>query len=112
MTPNKSTPLPRFQYYRDPRRLWRQRLVLHQRLIHRHRRCHLLGLVDPYLPCHWLAAAISHSIPVLSEEGDLLDYQATVNQLTIQFLSEYEETRVEALKRLIMLHQKAPKKVH
>src|SRR3984957_3400683 len=57
-------------------------------------------------------AGISHSIPVLSEEGDLLDYQATVNQLTIQFLSEYEETRVEALKWLIMLHQKAPKKVH
>jgi vacuole morphology and inheritance protein 14 len=45
------------------------------------------------------------------EEADLFDYQATVNELTIQFLSEFEETRVAALKWLIMLHQKAPKKV-
>jgi len=45
------------------------------------------------------------------EEGDPFDYQATVNELTIQFLSEFEETRVAALKWLIMLHQKAPKKV-
>ncbi|KAH9036056.1 ARM repeat-containing protein [Lactarius deliciosus] len=36
---------------------------------------------------------------------------ATVNALTIQFLSEHEETRVAALKWLIMLHQKAPKKI-
>ena len=42
---------------------------------------------------------------------DAFDYQATVNALTIQFLSEHEETRVAALKWLIMLHQKAPKKV-
>ena len=42
---------------------------------------------------------------------DAFDYQATVNTLTIQFLSEHEETRVAALKWLIMLHQKAPKKV-
>lgn len=46
-----------------------------------------------------------------TEEADLFDYQATVNELTIQFLSEFEETRVAALKWLIMLHQKAPKKV-
>ncbi|KAF9006631.1 vacuolar protein 14 C-terminal Fig4p binding-domain-containing protein, partial [Cyathus striatus] len=45
------------------------------------------------------------------DDGDLFDYQATVNELTIQFLSEYEETRVAALKWLIMLHQKAPKKI-
>lgn len=45
------------------------------------------------------------------EELDLFDYQVTVNELTIQFLSEFEETRVAALKWLIMLHQKAPKKV-
>ena len=45
------------------------------------------------------------------EATDLFDYQATVNELTIQFLSEYEETRVATLKWLIMLHQKAPKKV-
>jgi vacuole morphology and inheritance protein 14 len=46
-----------------------------------------------------------------AEEGDPFDYQATVNELTIQFISEFEETRVAALKWLIMLHQKAPKKV-
>ncbi|PPQ70437.1 hypothetical protein CVT26_013931 [Gymnopilus dilepis] len=48
---------------------------------------------------------------VTSEERDPFDYQATVNELTIQFLSEFEETRVAALKWLIMLHQKAPKKI-
>lgn len=45
------------------------------------------------------------------EEVDPFDYQSTVNGLTIQFLSEHEETRIFALKWLIMLHQKAPKKV-
>lgn len=49
---------------------------------------------------------------VLQEKDkDAFDYQSTVNTLTIQFLSEHEETRVAALKWLIMLHQKAPKKV-
>ena len=38
-----------------------------------------------------------------------LDYPATVGALTIQFLSDHEETRVAALKWLIMLHQKSPK---
>jgi vacuole morphology and inheritance protein 14 len=57
------------------------------------------------------STGVLQSIPALLEENDLLDYQATVNELTIQFLSEYEETRVAALKWLIMLHQKAPKKV-
>ncbi|KAF8592196.1 ARM repeat-containing protein [Ramaria rubella] len=47
----------------------------------------------------------------IHEESDLIDYQATVNVLTIQFLSEHEQTRVAALKWLIMLHQKAPKKI-
>jgi vacuole morphology and inheritance protein 14 len=46
-----------------------------------------------------------------AEELDPFDYQKTVNELTVQFLSEFEETRVAALKWLIMLHQKAPKKV-
>jgi len=54
----------------------------------------------------------NHGLAILlPEETDLFDYQATVNELTIQFLSEFEETRVAALKWLIMLHQKAPKKV-
>jgi vacuole morphology and inheritance protein 14 len=42
---------------------------------------------------------------------DAIDYQATVNALTVQFLSEHEETRVAALRWLIMLHQKVPRKV-
>ena len=46
-----------------------------------------------------------------SMEQDPFDYRETVNALTIQFLSEHEETRVAALKWLIMLHQKVPKKV-
>ncbi|KAF9455934.1 vacuolar protein 14 C-terminal Fig4p binding-domain-containing protein [Collybia nuda] len=45
------------------------------------------------------------------EDTDPFDYQATVNELTVQFISEFEETRVAALKWLIMLHQKAPKKI-
>ena len=51
------------------------------------------------------------SVPERELPVDAFDYQATVNALTIQFLSEHEETRVAALKWLIMLHQKAPKKV-
>lgn len=47
----------------------------------------------------------------VQEEADQFNYQATVNELTIQFLSEHEQTRVAALKWLIMLHQKAPKKI-
>ncbi|RXW24711.1 hypothetical protein EST38_g1195 [Candolleomyces aberdarensis] len=45
------------------------------------------------------------------EPADPFDYQAAVNELTIQFISEFEETRVSALKWLIMLHQKVPKKI-
>ncbi|KAF7715793.1 Vacuole morphology and inheritance protein 14 [Penicillium ucsense] len=40
-----------------------------------------------------------------------LDYAAAVNSLTLQFLNEHEATRVAALTWLIMLHQKAPRKV-
>jgi vacuole morphology and inheritance protein 14 len=47
--------------------------------------------------------------PISAEKSYALDYSATVNALTIQFLSEHEETRVAALKWLIMLHQKSPK---
>ncbi|KIJ69781.1 hypothetical protein HYDPIDRAFT_22946 [Hydnomerulius pinastri MD-312] len=49
--------------------------------------------------------------PVQEEQEDFFDYLATVNELTIQFLSEHEQTRVAALQWLIMLHQKAPKKI-
>jgi vacuole morphology and inheritance protein 14 len=58
-----------------------------------------------------LVTAAQPSMPPPSEEYRLFDYQETVKELTIQFLSEYEDTRVAALKWLIMLHQKAPKDV-
>ncbi|KAF7332341.1 Heat repeat containing protein [Mycena kentingensis (nom. inval.)] len=67
----------------------------------------------PHSPVSFTSQQNSISIPYTAapEEADLFDYQATVNELTIQFLSEFEETRVAALKWLIMLHQKAPKKI-
>ncbi|TGZ85598.1 ARM repeat-containing protein [Ascodesmis nigricans] len=40
-----------------------------------------------------------------------LDYAATVNALTLQFLNEHEQTRVAALEWLLMLHRKAPRKM-
>ncbi|TDL29855.1 ARM repeat-containing protein [Rickenella mellea] len=46
-----------------------------------------------------------------SPDTDPFDYKETVDKLTFQFLSEHEDTRVAALKWLIMLHQKAPKKI-
>ncbi|KZP00190.1 ARM repeat-containing protein [Calocera viscosa TUFC12733] len=53
--------------------------------------------------------------PALTDEmddsPDPFDYQLTVNSLTVQFMSEHEETRVAALKWLLMLHSKAPKKI-
>lgn len=45
------------------------------------------------------------------KDRDLFDYQATVNVLRERFICEHEDTRVASLKWLIMLHQKAPKKV-
>ena len=57
------------------------------------------------------SAAGPASVPEREASADAFDHQLTVNALTIQFLSEHEETRVAALKWLIMLHQKAPKKV-
>ncbi|OAV99037.1 hypothetical protein PTTG_02423 [Puccinia triticina 1-1 BBBD Race 1] len=42
---------------------------------------------------------------------DPLDYALTVNALTLQFLNEYEETRLAALKWLMMLHNKVPNKI-
>lgn len=58
------------------------------------------------------ATAVSQSQqPVHPEDNEPFDYSVTVNALTIQFLSEHEETRVAALKWLIMLHQKAPKRI-
>ena len=51
--------------------------------------------------------------PVKEEKNssEPFDYQAMVSALTVQFLSEHEDTRVAALKWLIMLHEKVPQKV-
>lgn len=59
------------------------------------------------------ASTVPPYIAFPSEEAELdpFDYQATVSGLMVQFLSEYVETRVAALKWLLMLHHKAPKKV-
>ncbi|KAL6233173.1 hypothetical protein BDW75DRAFT_232206 [Aspergillus navahoensis] len=52
----------------------------------------------------------SFSLAVPSPPPEL-DYGSAVTSLTLQFLSEYETTRIAALSWLIMLHRKAPKKV-
>ncbi|GAA5955684.1 hypothetical protein JCM21900_005084 [Sporobolomyces salmonicolor] len=72
-----------------------------------------------------LAAAFDDDFPPLvhdheRDDEDIDEYElnawrfqygATVNELTLQFLSENEETRVAALEWLLMLHQKAPRKI-
>ncbi|KAL4985475.1 vacuolar protein 14 C-terminal Fig4p binding-domain-containing protein [Aspergillus falconensis] len=52
--------------------------------------------------------SVSSAVPSPRPE---LDYGSAVTSLTLQFLSEYETTRIAALSWLIMLHRKAPKKV-
>lgn len=54
------------------------------------------------------ATTVTQGSPIMDKRY-ALDYHATVNALTIQFLSDHEETRVAALRWLIMLHQKSPK---
>ncbi|KAA1126559.1 hypothetical protein PGTUg99_027624 [Puccinia graminis f. sp. tritici] len=49
--------------------------------------------------------------PIEEMPPDPLDYALTVNALTLQFLNEYEETRLAALKWLMMLHNKVPNKI-
>lgn len=55
-----------------------------------------------------IQAIVTSKEEVLS---DPLDYTLTVNALTLQFLNEYEETRLAALKWLMMLHNKVPNKI-
>lgn len=45
---------------------------------------------------------------VSGQQTGTLDWEATVNALTLQFLNDHEATRVAALNWLIMLHRKAP----
>ena len=54
------------------------------------------------------APTVTQASPI-TDKPFPLEYPATVNALTIQFLSDHEETRVAALRWLIMLHQKSPK---
>ncbi|KAJ9094847.1 hypothetical protein QFC19_007776 [Naganishia cerealis] len=53
------------------------------------------------------AMAVNAVKPHPTEE-DPFDIRETVNVLTLQFVSEHEETRIAALEWLSMLHQKAP----
>ncbi|CAG8509633.1 8456_t:CDS:10 [Diversispora eburnea] len=53
----------------------------------------------------------TNSLPLIYEQADPFDYQATVEALVHQFLNEHEETRVASLDWLLMLHKKAPKKI-
>ena len=59
-------------------------------------------------PQQQVAPTVTQASPIVDKPFPL-DYPATVNALTIQFLSDHEETRVAALKWLIMLNQKSPK---
>jgi vacuole morphology and inheritance protein 14 len=52
--------------------------------------------------------ANQESRAVIPRETWTLDYEATINALTLQFLNENEATRVAALNWLIMLHRKSP----
>ncbi|KAF8897785.1 vacuolar protein 14 C-terminal Fig4p binding-domain-containing protein [Infundibulicybe gibba] len=71
------------------------------------------GSSRPHSPVSFSSQSAYNNVPPSQspDEGDFFDYQATVTELTVQFLSEFEDTRVAALKWLIMLHQKAPKKI-
>ncbi|CAG8516687.1 70_t:CDS:10 [Acaulospora colombiana] len=53
----------------------------------------------------------ANSLPLIYEQADPFDYQATVDSLVHQFLNEHEETRVASLDWLLMLHKKAPRKI-
>lgn len=54
------------------------------------------------------SASTSNTAPIYNDPFDL---QTTVNVLTLQLIDEHEETRVAALEWLLMLHQKAPRRI-
>ncbi|GAA5846548.1 hypothetical protein JCM9279_006736 [Rhodotorula babjevae] len=59
-----------------------------------------------------LGLALAHDFAdPLEPDAARFAYGQTVNELTLQFLSDNEETRVAALEWLLMLHQKAPRKI-
>lgn len=70
---------------------------------------------DPTTAVH-SASAMTQSLPtILTDDGccqePSLDYEGCVNALTLQFLNEHEATRVATFSWLIMLQQKAPRRV-
>ncbi|KAL7269478.1 hypothetical protein RUND412_007860 [Rhizina undulata] len=74
------------------------------------RRTPVLNSTPTPIPPSPKSTAPPMSLPV-SKPAAELDYSATVNALTLQFLNEHEETRVVALDWLLMLHRKAPRKM-
>ncbi|MBW0486609.1 hypothetical protein O181_026324 [Austropuccinia psidii MF-1] len=78
--------------------------------------------VNPYKKINLSNNHQPKSIPILPSTQDQfnsksepstdpLDYNLTVNALTLQFLNENEDTRLAALKWLMMLHNKVPNKI-
>lgn len=61
-------------------------------------------------------AAVMQPLPkIVADDGccqdPSLDYEGCVNALTLQFLNEHESTRIATFSWLIMLQQKAPRRV-
>ncbi|GAA5933373.1 hypothetical protein JCM3775_000671 [Rhodotorula graminis] len=66
----------------------------------------------PPPPPQGLGLALTHDFAdPLEPDAARFAYGQTVNELTLQFLSDNEETRVAALEWLLMLQQKAPRKI-
>ncbi|GJN87777.1 hypothetical protein Rhopal_000732-T1 [Rhodotorula paludigena] len=74
-----------------------------------------LTVVSPLAPSPSGGSGALAFPPDLQDEyepdGARFQYGLTVNELTLQFLSDNEETRVASLEWLLMLHQKAPRKI-
>lgn len=72
------------------------------------------SFTNPRTPDPPAAPAKSPSLtppsPILNTSTEL-DYESSVNALTLQFLAPHESTRVAALAWLIMLHRKSPRRL-
>jgi vacuole morphology and inheritance protein 14 len=72
------------------------------------------GSLDQIDGADSLGLSLSSATPPPSNPAlyqDPFDLQTTVNVLTLQLIDEHEETRVAALEWLLMLHQKAPRRI-
>lgn len=67
--------------------------------------------VDSKLPKTDTAATSPTQGNTAGVSGDPFEYQATVNTLALQLLDQHEETRVNALEWLLMLHRKSPQRI-